>query len=144
MSSWTHITACLSVETGITTKKRDLKRKVEAILAQAPKITGSERNADIFVNIPSGYNWFISHDCEHCKYKQTLRTITIDGKKGQECDGPENYDCSNKYQSDVVISIQGDLRDREFKDTKEEFENFLKYLQERFHIRNYTYEIEDE
>lgn len=144
MSCWTHITACLSVETEMLRKKPELKREMQKIIRQGPKITGSERNADIFVNIPSGYNWFISHDCEHCKYKETLRTITIDGKKGQECDGPENYDCSNKYQSDVVISIQGDLRDREFKDTKEEFENFLKYLQERFHIRNYTYEIEDE
>lgn len=142
MSCWTHITACLSVETEMLRKKPELKREIQKIIRQGPKITGSERNADIFVNIPSGYNWFISHDCEHCKYKETLRTITIDGKKGQECDGPENYDCSSEYQSDVVISIQGDLRDREFKDTKEEFENFLKYLQERFHIRNYTYKIE--
>ena len=144
MSCWTHITACLSVETEMLRKKLELKREIQKIIRQGPKITGSERNADIFVNIPSGYNWFISHDCEHCKYKETLRTITIDGKKGQECDGPENYDCSSEYQSDVVISIQGDLRDREFKDTKEEFENFLKYLQERFHIRNYTYKIEGE
>lgn len=144
MSCWTHITACLSVETEMLRKKPELKREIQKIIRQGPKITGSERNADIFVNIPSGYNWFISHDCEHCKYKETLRTITIDGKKGQECDGPENYDCSSEYQSDVVISIQGDLRDREFKDTKEEFENFLKYLQERFHIRNYTYKIEGE
>ena len=144
MSCWTHITACLSVETEMLRKKLELKREIQKIIRQGPKITGSERNADIFVNIPSGYNWFISHDCEHCKYKETLRTITIDGKKGQECDGPENYDCSSEYQSDVVISIQGDLRDRQFKDTKEEFENFLKYLQERFHIRNYTYKIEGE
>ena len=144
MSCWTHITACLSVETDMLRKKPELKREIQKIIRQGPKITGSERNADIFVNVPSGYNWFISYDCEHCKYKETLRTITIDGKKGQECDGPENYDCSNEYQSDVVISIQGDLRDREFKDTKEEFENFLKYLQERFHIRNYTYKIEGE
>ena len=144
MSCWTHITACLSVETEMLRKKPELKREIQKIIRQGPKITGSERNADIFVNIPNGYNWFISHDCEHCKYKETLRTITIDGKKGQECDGPENYDCSSEYQSDVVISIQGDLRDREFKDTKEEFENFLKYLQERFHIRNYTYKIEGE
>ena len=144
MSCWTHITACLSVETGMLRKKPELKREIQKIIRQGPKITGSERNADIFVNIPSGYNWFISHDCEHCKYKETLRTITIDGKKGQECDGPENYDCSSEYQSDVVISIQGDLRDREFNDTKEEFEKFLEYVKNNFHVRDYTYNIEGE
>lgn len=142
MSCWTHITACLSVETEMLRKKPELKREIQKIIRQGPKITGSERNADIFVNIPSGYNWFISHDCEHCKYKETLRTITIDGKKGQECDGPENYDCSNKYQSDVVISIQGDLRDRTKEETQKEFNEFMKYITTKCYIRDYSVNIE--
>lgn len=144
MSCWTHITACLSVETEMLRKKPELKREIQKIIRQGPKITGSERNADIFVNIPSGYNWFISHDCEHCKYKETLRTITIDGEEGQECDAPDNYNCSGEYQSCVVISIQGDLRDREFNRTKEEFEKFLEYVKDKFHVRDYTYNIEGE
>lgn len=144
MSCWTHITACLSVETEMLRKKPELKREIQKIIRQGPKITGSERNADIFVNIPSGYNWFISYDCEHCKYKETLRTITIDGKKGQECDAPDNYNCSSEYQSCVVISIQGDLRDRAFNRTKEEFEKFLEYVKDKFHVRDYTYNIEGE
>lgn len=144
MSHWTHITACLSVETGIAAKKRELKRKVDAVLAKAPEITGSEGNADVFVNIQSGFNWFVSHDCEHCKYKETLKAITIDGEEGQECDAPDNYDCSGEYQSCVVISIQGDLRDREFSRTKEEFEKFLEYVKDKFQVRDYTYNIEGE
>lgn len=144
MSCWTHITACLSVETNIIAKKSDLRKQVKTFLKNAPKITGSERNADVFVNIQSGYTWFISHDCEHCKYKETLRTVTIDGEEGQECDAPDNYNCSGEYQSCVVISIQGDLRDREFNRTKEEFENFLEYVKDKFHVRDYTYNIEGE
>lgn len=144
MSCWTHITACLSVETEMLRKKPELKREIQKIIRQGPKITGSERNADIFVNIPSGYNWFVSHDCEHCKYKETLRTITIDGEEGQECDAPDNYNCSGEYQSCVVISIQGDLRDREFNRTKEEFEKFLEYVKDKFQVRDYTYNIEGE
>ena len=144
MSCWTHITACLSVETNIIAKKSDLRKQVKAFLKNAPKITGSERNADVFVNVQSGFNWFVSYDCEHCKYKETLRTVTIDGEEGQECDAPDNYDCSSEYQSCVVISIQGDLRDREFNRTKEEFEKFLEYVKDKFHVRDYTYNIEGE
>lgn len=144
MSHWTHITACLSVETGITAKKRDLKRKVKTILAQAPEITGSEGNADVFVNIQSGFNWFVSYDCEHCKYKETLRTITIDGEEWQECDAPDNYDCSGKYQTCVVISIQGDLRDRTKEETQKEFNEFIKYITTKCYIRDYSVNIEGE
>ena len=144
MSCWTHITACLSVETEMLRKKPELKREIQKIIRQGPKITGSERNADIFVNIPSGYNWFISHDCEHCKYKEILRTITIDGKKGQECDAPENLDCSAEYQTCVVISIQGDLRDRMKDQTQKEFNEFMKYLTTKFYVRDYSFNIEGE
>ncbi len=144
MSSWTHITACLSIETNIIAPKSELRKQIKTILKTAPKITGSEQNADIFINIQSGYTWFISHDCEHCKYKETLRKVIIDGEEGQECDAPDNYDCSGKYQTAIVISIQGDLRDREFSQTKEEFEDFLNFINTRFHVCNYTYKIEGE
>ena len=144
MSHWTHITACLSVETGIRAKKRDLKRKVEAILAQAPEITGSEGNADVFVNIQSGFNWFVSYDCEHCKYSETLRPVIIDGKEIEECDAPEDHDCSADYQTCVVISIQGDLRDRTKEETQKEFNEFIKYITTKCYIRDYSVNIEGE
>lgn len=144
MSHWTHITACLSVETGITAKKRVLKRKVEVILAQAPKITGSEGNADVFVNIQSGHNFSTSYDCEHCKYSGSLHDIIENGKEYQECDAPENHDCSAEYQTCVVISIQGDLRDRMKDQTQKEFNNFMKYLTTKFYVRDYSLNIEGE
>lgn len=144
MSYWTHITACLSVETNIAAKKPQLMKQVKEYLQDAPKITGSEGNADIFVNIPSGYNWYVSIDCEHCKYNDTIQEYTDKEGGYFECDRPEDYDCSAKYQTCVVISIQGDLRDRTRQHTKKEFNEFKKYLSRVWYIRNYTVKIEGE
>ena len=66
MSMWTHITACMSVETGIVAKKPELKKQVKEYLDKAPKITGSEGPADVFVNIQSGYSFYTSRNmCPH-------------------------------------------------------------------------------
>jgi len=141
MSYWTHITACLSVETGITEKRAEMRKQIKDVLKNAPKITGSEGPADIFVNIQSGYNWSMSKDCEHCKYKDTLRDIVVDGEDWQECDAPDGHDCSAKYQSCIVISVQGDLRDRSTATTEEEFENFLKYISAEWYVRDYSVNV---
>lgn len=145
MSCWTHITACLSVETGMVVKKPELKRRVKEVLKDAPKITGSEGPADVFVNIQSGYNFYKSQDCENCKYKDSLREITtINGEEYQECNAPKGYDCSGEYQTCIVISVQGDLRDRIKERTQKEFNEFLKYITKKFYIRDYSVNIEGE
>lgn len=144
MSMWTHITACLSVETGIIDTKSNLKKYVLSDLKKnAPKITGSEGNADVFVNVQSGHNFFTSYDCEHCKYQDTLRDVTDeDGTEYQECDAPDGHKCSGDYQTCVTISIQGDLRDRAETETREEFEKFLAYVKDKYYIRDYAVNIE--
>lgn len=146
MSMWTHITACLSVETGRLEKKSELRRQIQVLVKDAPKITGSEGNADVFVNVQSGYNFYSSHDCEHCEYEPTLRTITDDNNEEyQECDAPDNYKCSGEYQTCVTISIQGDLRDRTKEETQKEFDAFLEYLRKNHcYMRDYAVNIEGE
>ena len=139
---WTHITACLSVDTSIIEKKPEMRKQIKEFLKSAPKITGSERDVDIFVNIQSGYNFSTSHDCEHCEYRNTLRDVIEDGKEYQECDAPDGHDCSAKYQTCVVISIQGDLRDRTVTQTREEFDAFLKYIESDYYVRDYSVNIE--
>lgn len=143
MSVWTHITACLSVDTYRNESKMKLKREVQEVLKNAPKITGSEKNADIFINIQSGHNVTITRDCEHCKYKDTLVDMVIDGVGYQKCDAPDGYVCRNgEYQSCIVISVQGDLRDRIYSHTKREFEEFLEYVKTHYHLRDYSVNIE--
>lgn len=144
MSHWTHITSCISIETGILNNKIGLKREIQKILRHAPKITGSESDADIFVNIPSGHNFFMSRDCEHCKYKDTIKHITKDGEEYLKCDAPRHYDCSSEYQTQAVISIQGDLRDRMPEETRKEFSNFLNYIKTYFSVRDYSLNIAED
>ena len=142
MSHWTHIVSCISLDTGIEEKEEDLIKAVKECLSKAPKITGSEADADIFVNVLSGYNTSIYGDCDHCPYKDTL----VDLGDSYECAAPKGSHCpDNKYQTCIIISIQGDLRDRLPEQTQKEFDKFLKYIENNFpYIDNYTVNIEGE
>lgn len=140
MSSWTHITSCMSVDTYKVCK--NLKKSVKSYLRDAPKITGSEGDADIFVNIQNGYNYWTNYDCEHYRYRFTLRDDPDDDCMNI-CDAPDDHDCSAGYQTCVVISIQGDLRDRTKEQTQKEFDAFLKYIEDRYLIRDYSINIEE-
>lgn len=139
---WTHITACLSVDTCWEKTKPEIRKALKEILKSAPKITGSERDAEIFVNFPSGYNCSTSCDCEHCEFGPSVVHLE---EGGFSCDGPEGYDCpEGKFQTCIVISIQGDLRDRTKEQTQREFDEFIKYIEAYFIIRDYSMNIEGE
>lgn len=140
MSMWTHITSCLSVDTCNCSKTP--VEDVYKYLKKAPKITGSEADADVFVNLQSGHNFYTSHDCTDCEFAPTLHDVVIDGQEYSECDAPDDHDCSAEYQTCVVISIQGDLRDRMKDQTQKEFDAFLKYLEKKYMIRDYSLNIE--
>lgn len=142
MSHWTHITACLSVDTCIA--KPDVLEIVNKYIKKAPKITGSEQNASVFINLQEGHNMWTNYDCDNCKYKDTLRDIMVDGKPYEECDAPSDHDCSGEYQTCIVISVQGDLRDREKVQTEKEFKKFLKFIEKEYILRDYSVNIKDE
>ena len=72
MSNWTHIVGSLYIETN--KMKKNIKEYVIQELDNAPKITGSERNADIFINELSGSNVW----CDNKEY-QTCVCISIIG-----------------------------------------------------------------
>ena len=55
MSRWTHITSCMSVDTCIENKKR-IKKSIIDYINNAPKITGSESDAEVYVTLQRGYN----------------------------------------------------------------------------------------
>lgn len=139
MSWWTHITACLSVDTGLAEPRGHVKKVITKELKEAPKITGSERDADVFVNVQSGSNFWISEDCDHCPYDNT-REFTESG--GYTCEGPDDFKCPRaEYQTCVTISIQGDLRDRTKEQTQAEFDEFLKFIKQRYYLRDYSINI---
>lgn len=115
MSQWTHITACLSVDTCIENKKH-IKKRIIDYINKAPKITGSEEDAEVYVNLQRGYN------------------ISTWKKFGDDA----------HRQSCIIISIQGDLRDKDGETTREEFVAFLNYIRKEYIIRDYSINIEDE
>lgn len=145
MSYWTHIVAAIDVETYIQSKT--IQSDVERLLEDAPKITGSEGSADVFVNVLSGANHWTSCDCACCDYKDTIQYDNEEG--GFWCDCSDNYRCPHgEYQTRVVITVIGDLRDRMKKRTKTEWQEFKKYIEEHingdgFYIRNCSCKIKE-
>ena len=124
MSRWTHIIGSFYIETNVETD--NLKSYIEDQLKFAPKITGSEKDIDIFVNPLSGHNTFVSPDCKRCKYKETLKSLD---NGFSECDADNGYHCpEGNYQTCAVVTIVGDLRDRDADTTISEIGSFIDYL----------------
>lgn len=139
MSHWTHIVGVMHVET--YKEESDIKSYVEAKLKYAPKITGSEGDADVFVNPQSGHSMWTSCDCGRCDYRNSIVRVV----DGFECDAPEGFRCpSGEYQSRVIITVCGDLRDRLKEETEKEWDEFYRYVEEElgFGVRVFACKIE--
>jgi hypothetical protein len=111
MSCWTHIVATIDVDTFIQDK--NIKDITEGVLQYAPKITGSERDARVYVNVLDGHNTSIYVNDGNCE----------------------------SYQTRVVITVIGDLRDRDKETTLREYREFVKFIKDKWMIRNKTVKI---
>lgn len=139
MSYWTHIIGVIYVDT--YTEVEDIKSYVTEALRNAPKITGSERDASVFVNEKEGYCVYTSFDCNRCEYKDTIQHFD----DGFTCEAPEDFICpSGKYQTRAIITVCGDLRDRMKAETKKEWNAFHRYIAKElgFGVRIATCRIE--
>ena len=126
MSWWTHIVAAIDVDTYICKDNDIVVNEVYEFLKGAPEIIGSEGNANVFVNILPGYNCYTSADCNRCEYNPS---IVRGSKCGFQCDSPDGYKCPDgEYQSRVVITVIGDLRDRMLEETQKEWDDFKAYV----------------
>lgn len=138
MSYWTHIVGILHVDTYLN--EDDIASVVQKALEGAPRITGSEGPAEIFVNAEPGYCVWIGCDCFRCEhYGGKCET------GGFWCSAPEGFRCpSGKYQTRVIISVQGDLRDRMRAQTRKEWNAFHRYIAKQlgYKIRIATCRIE--
>ena len=133
MSMWTHIVAAIDIDT--YTCSTWLKEKVEEFLMNAPKITGSEGNAAVFVNVLHGYNRYVGCDCNACEYGST---VVHAPEGGFMCDSPEDYRCPDgRYQSRAVITVIGDLRDRMLEETQKEWDAFKAYVDDELNENGY-------
>lgn len=125
MSWWTYIVATIDIDTW--KERHDIKEYVEKLLKDAPPITGSERNADVFVNVRKGHNVSIAPDCPLCPFFGGYNA------GGYEiCRKPTVAKCIDpisEYQTRVVITVAGDLRDRHKPQTQAEWRAFKKYVE---------------
>lgn len=113
MSIWTHIQSIIIAKT--TNSDTPLK-DIKSIMKHAPKITGSEEDAFIFIN-------HIPRTTSSC----------ID----------ENGEC-HKYENDFCITIVGDLRDRCFEETAKEYSRFIRFINKYFYCVNHNFYIIDD
>lgn len=145
MSKWAHIVASIDVDTYI--ESNTIESDVKEMLKKAPKITGSEEDAHIFVNVLPGYNVTSCYDCRRCEH--CTREYIDDGEIRYGCCKPEGCECPEiKYQTRVVITVIGDLRDTEIPQTEKEWIAFKKFIDEEvddrgFYIRNCACNIVD-
>ena len=141
MSMWSEIHAYLVVDTCRDQFVDELETAdltAKELLKHAPHITGSEGDAEVFVNVSK---LITGHDqCDMCPYKK------IDSKKGswycvlEETENDNYFNkenwretvCNKNIHQDrrpiIVITIIGALRDRTKKQTKKEYDNFKKFI----------------
>ena len=111
MSCWTHVTGVITVEPFGRTQ-HEKRYILDTIIDHLPKVSGSERNMNIYTMQKKGRN----SSCTHNEFG--------------ECVKGEFSECQSKYS----VIIEGDLRDRFFDDTLKELSNFLNRLAKRVQV----------
>lgn len=114
MSLWTHVTGAIYVNMYTQSNEQTLNH-ARHMLDNAPKVTGSEGDMQTYVNLLSGYS-YVEFD---------------NGVK-------------RKWQTGVIISLVGDLRDRTIEKTNQELKVFLDYIKDnKCCMRSLSVTIED-
>lgn len=123
MSYWTHIVGVIHAET--YKEVDDIEAYARQALKGAPEITGSEGPASVFVNSERWHNVSTNMDCQRCEHRDSVKYY----EDGFECDAPDGYRCPcGEYKTRVIITVQGDLRDRMKDRTQREWKAFRQYI----------------
>ena len=135
MSRWCHVSATILGDSKFAGSHSELVEEVQKVLEKAPKVTGSERDLDVFVNAISGYSSWTSCDCKNCKYGNTVKYLE---EGGFTCECDEEWECpSGEAQNEVVITLAGDLRDRDYRQIANELDKFLKFIKKHIFVNEY-------
>ena len=121
MSHWTHVIGTLRVSPMGRTQPE--KRYIlETVLAHLPLVTGSEEDMKIHINVGGGAS--SSSSCDEFQMCTDKGISMWDGtRKGRSgwFDTEEDY----------LLTVVGNLRDREFDETYKEFQKWLTRLAKR-------------
>ena len=122
MSSWTHVKGVVEVDVpGVT--QAETRYVLDTVLAHLPKVTGSESDMSVYVVQESGCN------CAMCTDEFGQFSNLLAGQSGGQ--GHSGW---LEMQSCYMIVLDGDLRDKEFDETKRELMKFLCRLAKRLPV----------
>lgn len=125
MSHWTHVTGTITVcPMGRTQSEK--RYILETVLDHLPLVTGSEDDMNVHTIQRAGYNCFYS--CDEFGM-QTNKLKDSYGNRDQRCGWLAT-------QSEYILVVEGDLRDRLLSDTYKEFINWLCRLSKRISVLN--------
>ena len=119
MSHWTHVRGIIEVDTmGRTTAES--RFLAETAVNHLPRITGSEGPAKLYITTPEGHN--VSSNTDENDNFSNL--------------GDPFYHGLFEAQTKMLITVAGDLRDREFHTTFRETVKMLNRLASRLYIES--------
>lgn len=132
MSWWSYIHGTIVVSpTGRTQAEK--RYVLDTVLDHLPRVSGSEKDMDIYVIQKSGYNSSVSCDefGEH-----TDKLLDYRGNKNQKIGWL-------RMQDEYILVVDGSLRDREFEETFRAFQKWLIRLAKRLLVQSVFVKIHD-
>ena len=127
MSLWTYIRGAITVSP-MGRSQAEKRYILDTVLAHLPKITGSDRNMDVYV---IQKNWYDEYDsCDEFGQYSNLGN-------GYSSDIHPGYG----IQSEYILVVDAKLRDRLFKRTMKEFSNWLCRLSKRVNVNDVLVEV---
>lgn len=126
MSAWTHIRGQIEVEPEGRTQ-HEMTYILNTVLDHLPSVTGSESDMHVSCSIYPGINWVKSHN----EFLEPLRYRSYSARKKLE-----------KSQTYYILTLCGDLRDREFDETLKEFNKWICRLAKRINVTDLLVRVE--
>lgn len=123
MSWWTHIRGTIEVEVFGRTQAES-RYILESVLDHLPRVTGSEGDMNVYITQEAGYTHYSSVD------EFGLCTNNLKDDYGDKTRQRGWLRTQSKY----MLTVEGDLRDREFEETKREFMKWICRLAKRLMV----------
>ena len=124
MSYWTYVHGTVTVQP-LGRTQAEKRYILDTVLSHLPKITGSEKDMNVYVIQKNGYNSSSSHD----EFGQWSNL------------GNGKYEHSFETQDEYILVVDGSLRDRVFEETYREFMKWLCRLAKRVMVEDVLVEV---
>lgn len=108
-------------------KTMDVDIITDKIKKEAPKITGSNGNANIFVNSFNCCNLFPHQHCLKCPHIDKVVNV-VHGEI--VCNHPRDFVCPEIEHKTVRVSILVHLQGRTIQQTRQEYLKFIKWVKD--------------